>query len=176
MVRCSVFSGIFSYKLRYIIDFGLVEMAISTNPKPTIYRNLYENAVPGVHSFLLQQQQQQSVIQVRRDAGEERRGGCWSGGVETGWGHVVRRGCWLWAAIARNARKWGWEWDTGVDGPGQDSKSSRLQMETARATRRHFKIPSVTTRHVNRAAGHREQAMVAPTRTSEQVATRSQQL
>ena len=29
---------VFSYKLRYI---GLVEMAISTNPKPTIYRNLY---------------------------------------------------------------------------------------------------------------------------------------
>ena len=27
----------------YIVGFGLVEMAISTNPKPTIYRNLYEN-------------------------------------------------------------------------------------------------------------------------------------
>ena len=32
-----------SFKLRYIVGFGLVEMAISTNPKPTIYRNLYEN-------------------------------------------------------------------------------------------------------------------------------------
>ena len=34
---------VFSYKLRYIIGFGLVEMAISTNPKPMIYRNLYDN-------------------------------------------------------------------------------------------------------------------------------------
>ena len=32
-----------SYKLHYIIGFGLVEMATSTNPKSTIYRNLYEN-------------------------------------------------------------------------------------------------------------------------------------
>ena len=32
-----------SYKLRYIVGFWLVEMAISTNQKPTIYRNLYEN-------------------------------------------------------------------------------------------------------------------------------------
>ena len=31
------------YKLRYIVGFWLVEMAISTNQKPTIYRNLYEN-------------------------------------------------------------------------------------------------------------------------------------
>ena len=29
------------------LGFGLVEMAISTNPKPTIYRNLYENTGPG---------------------------------------------------------------------------------------------------------------------------------
>ena len=34
---------VFSYKLRYIVGFALVEMAISTNAKPTIYRNLYEN-------------------------------------------------------------------------------------------------------------------------------------
>ena len=34
---------IFSYKLRYIVGSGLVEMAISTNPESTIYRNLYEN-------------------------------------------------------------------------------------------------------------------------------------
>ena len=26
----------FSYKSQYIVGFGLVEMAISTNPKPTI--------------------------------------------------------------------------------------------------------------------------------------------
>ena len=31
---------VFSYKLRYIVGFRLVEMAISTNRKPTIYRNL----------------------------------------------------------------------------------------------------------------------------------------
>ena len=31
-------------KLQYIVGFWLVEMAISTNPKPTIYPNLYENA------------------------------------------------------------------------------------------------------------------------------------
>ena len=36
-------AGIFSYKLRYIVGFRLVE----TNPKPTIYRNLYENMGPG---------------------------------------------------------------------------------------------------------------------------------
>ena len=35
--------ALFSYKLRYIVGFGLVEMAISTNPKPTIYRKLQEN-------------------------------------------------------------------------------------------------------------------------------------
>ena len=35
--------SVFSYKLRYTVCFGLVDMAISTNPKPTIYRNLYEN-------------------------------------------------------------------------------------------------------------------------------------
>ena len=32
-----------SYKLRYLVGFGLVEIAISTNPKPTTYRNLFEN-------------------------------------------------------------------------------------------------------------------------------------
>ena len=37
---------IFSYKLRYIADFGLM-IVISTNPKPTIYRNLYQNTGPG---------------------------------------------------------------------------------------------------------------------------------
>ena len=38
---------VFLYKLRYIAGFGLVEMAISTNPKPAIYRNLHENTDPG---------------------------------------------------------------------------------------------------------------------------------
>ena len=37
---------IFSYKLRYIVGFELVEMAISTNPKSTIYLSLYENTRP----------------------------------------------------------------------------------------------------------------------------------
>ena len=37
---------VFSYKLRYIVGFWLVEMAISTNQNPTIYRNLYENTAP----------------------------------------------------------------------------------------------------------------------------------
>ena len=36
----------FSYKLWYIVGFWLVEMAISTNQKPAIYRNLYENTDP----------------------------------------------------------------------------------------------------------------------------------
>ena len=35
-------------KLRYIVGFGLVEMAISTNSKPAMYRNFYENVGPGV--------------------------------------------------------------------------------------------------------------------------------
>ena len=29
---------VLAYKLRYIVGFGLCEMAISTNPNPTIYR------------------------------------------------------------------------------------------------------------------------------------------
>ena len=39
---------VFLYKLRYIVGFGSVEMAISTNPTPTIYRNLYKNTGPGI--------------------------------------------------------------------------------------------------------------------------------
>ena len=38
--------AVFSYKLRYIVGFWLVETAVSTNQKPTIYRNLYENTGP----------------------------------------------------------------------------------------------------------------------------------
>ena len=40
---------VFSYTLRYIVGSWLVEMAISTNQKPTIYRNLYENIGPDPH-------------------------------------------------------------------------------------------------------------------------------
>ena len=43
---CNIPGSVFSYKLRYIVGFWLVEMAISTNQKPTIYRNLYENTAP----------------------------------------------------------------------------------------------------------------------------------
>ena len=39
------------YKLQYIVGFSLVEMAISTNQKPTIYRNLYENTAPAPNDF-----------------------------------------------------------------------------------------------------------------------------
>ena len=45
--RQSWTGAVFSYKLRYIVGFWLVEMAISTNQKPTIYRNLYENTGPA---------------------------------------------------------------------------------------------------------------------------------
>ena len=44
--RFRVSGPVFSYKLWYIVGFGLVEMAISTNPKPAIYRNLYGNTDP----------------------------------------------------------------------------------------------------------------------------------
>ena len=37
----------FSYKVRNIVGFRLVEMAISTASKPTIYRN--ENPGPAMH-------------------------------------------------------------------------------------------------------------------------------
>ena len=49
IVMCNTHTSgpVFLYKLRYIMGFGLVEMAILTNPKPTIYRNLYENTGPG---------------------------------------------------------------------------------------------------------------------------------
>ena len=39
--------GVFSYKLRYIVGFELVEMVISTNSKPTIYHTLYDNTDPA---------------------------------------------------------------------------------------------------------------------------------
>ena len=38
---------IFSYKLRYMVGFWLVQTAVSTNQKPTMYRNLYENTGPA---------------------------------------------------------------------------------------------------------------------------------
>ena len=42
-----IIGSIFSYKLRYIVGFELVEKAISINSKTTIYRNLYKNNDPG---------------------------------------------------------------------------------------------------------------------------------
>ena len=44
-------------KLRYIVGFWLVEMAISTNQKPTIYRNLYEDTDPGIYLMYLKRSQ-----------------------------------------------------------------------------------------------------------------------
>ena len=38
----AVSGALLSYKLLYIVGFWLVEMAISTNQKPTIYRNVYK--------------------------------------------------------------------------------------------------------------------------------------
>ena len=55
---------VFSYKLRYILGFGLVEMAISTNPKPKMYRNLYEKTGDHVQ-VTCQQEQWSSVVQMR---------------------------------------------------------------------------------------------------------------
>ena len=46
--RPTAYGPLFSYKLRYIVGFEFVDIAISTNPKPTIYRNLYENVGPGM--------------------------------------------------------------------------------------------------------------------------------
>ena len=43
---------VFSYKLRHIVGFWLVETALSTNQKPTIYRNLYENTAPGLFNLV----------------------------------------------------------------------------------------------------------------------------
>ena len=39
---------------RLVGGFGLFEMSISTNPKPTIYRNLYENTGPEMHLLILE--------------------------------------------------------------------------------------------------------------------------
>ena len=47
-MRHSLSGPVFSYKLQYIVGFWLVEMAISTNQKPTIYRNLYKNTAPDI--------------------------------------------------------------------------------------------------------------------------------
>ena len=48
MTSLVLLSGpVFAYKLRYIVGFGLVEIDISTNPKPAIYRNVYKNTGHG---------------------------------------------------------------------------------------------------------------------------------
>ena len=48
--RNSGLGPVFSYKLRYIVGFWLVEMTISTNQKSTIYHNFYENTCPESRS------------------------------------------------------------------------------------------------------------------------------
>ena len=55
---------VFSYKLRCIVGFWLVEMAISTNQKPAIYRNLYENTAPVSHSLLQTQLSKQNSFHI----------------------------------------------------------------------------------------------------------------
>ena len=55
---------VFSYKLRYIVGFWLVEMTISTNQKPTIYRNLYGNTAPEEFVFGEMQNDWRYVRQV----------------------------------------------------------------------------------------------------------------
>ena len=44
--------SVFSDKLRCIVGLRLVEMAISTNPKPTMHRNWYENTGPGTRQCI----------------------------------------------------------------------------------------------------------------------------
>ena len=46
-VFCDPPGPVFSCKLRYLVGFGSVEIVNSTNPKPTIYRNLFENWALG---------------------------------------------------------------------------------------------------------------------------------
>ena len=48
-VQSQTAGPVFSYKLRYIVGFGLIEMAISTDPRPTIYRSLYENTASSTN-------------------------------------------------------------------------------------------------------------------------------
>ena len=43
------YRAVFLYTLRYIIGFVLVKMGISTNPKPTIYRDFCENTGMLIH-------------------------------------------------------------------------------------------------------------------------------
>ena len=50
---CCQTGPVFSYKLRKIVGFWLVEMAISTNRKPTIFINLYENTGPVFYAYNL---------------------------------------------------------------------------------------------------------------------------
>ena len=45
--------SVFSYELPYIVGFWLVEMAISTNQKPTIYRNSYDNTGPDLYKHTI---------------------------------------------------------------------------------------------------------------------------
>ena len=40
-----------SWKITIYRDIGLVKMVISTNSKPTIYRNLYGNTDRGLYSL-----------------------------------------------------------------------------------------------------------------------------
>ena len=61
---------VFSYKLRYIVGFWLVEMAISTNQKPTIYRHLYENTAPAPLFVLLLGQRRRRWANIKTTLAE----------------------------------------------------------------------------------------------------------
>ena len=58
---------VYSYKLQCIVCFGLVKMVISTNLKPMVYRNLYENTGRGPceNDFLWQPASQESCSNPR---------------------------------------------------------------------------------------------------------------
>ena len=59
----------------YIVGFGFVEISISTNPKPTIYRNLHENTDPGSKNYnqgvLNQPERRNSRKRTRRPSVEQ---------------------------------------------------------------------------------------------------------
>ena len=43
-----IYGPVFSYMLRYIVGFGMVEMAISINRKPTVYRQFVASSGPAM--------------------------------------------------------------------------------------------------------------------------------
>ena len=60
-----VSGAVLSYKVRYIVGFWLVEMAISTYQKPTIYRNLYDTTGPGRFNHVCSENNQNQYVQIK---------------------------------------------------------------------------------------------------------------